>query len=188
MIPLIVDLEAEWRGGQNQALLLLKGLYERGHAAELIAAEGSSLSHRALQANICVHHVSRGMLRLPAAAKIWKALRDGRIDLVHANEAHAVTAAWLAGAPLKAPFVISRRVGYPLGKSWIAQTRYRAASCIIANSQWVADQAVASGAPQDKLRVVHEGVSIAKRISPVQRIVARHRWGIAQTVQTQAAQ
>jgi glycosyltransferase involved in cell wall biosynthesis len=178
VIPLIVDLEREWRGGQNQAFLLLKGLYERGHAAELVAAKGSSLHHRALKANICVHHVSRGMLQLPAAAKIWSTLRDGRIDLLHANEAHAVTASWLAAASYKVPLVISRRVGYPLGRSAIAQARYRAASCIIANSKWVAEQAVASGAPQEKLRVVYEGVQIPDRTSPEQRMVARHRWGI----------
>ncbi len=179
MIPLIVDLEMEWRGGQNQALLLLKGLYERGHAAELVAAKGSSLGHRARKADIRVHHVSRGMLQLSAAARIRSILREGGIELVHANEAHAVTAAWLAGAPRKAPFVISRRVGYPLGQSWIAQARYRAASCIIANSQWVAEQAVASGAPAEKLRVAYEGVVIPERTPPELRMAARHRWGVA---------
>ncbi len=177
MIPLIVDLETEWRGGQNQALLLLKGLYERGHAAELVAAEGSSLSHRASNAGICVHHVSRGLLRIPAAAKIRNLLGDGRIELVHANEAHAVTAAWLSGAHRRVPFVISRRVGYPIGKSSIARTRYNSASCILANSQWVAEQAIASGAEKDKLQIVYEGVAIPKRISPEQRLVARARWG-----------
>jgi glycosyltransferase involved in cell wall biosynthesis len=178
MIPLIVDLETEWRGGQNQALLLLKGLYERGHAAELVATKGSSLSHRALKANVCVHLVSRGMLQLPATAKIWNTLQSGRVDLVHANEAHAVTAAWLARVSSKVPFVISRRVGYPLGNSAIAQSRYRAASCIIANSQWVASQAVASGALQEKLRVVYEGVQIPERTALEARRLARHRWGI----------
>jgi glycosyltransferase involved in cell wall biosynthesis len=182
MIPLIVDLETEWRGGQNQALLLLKGLCGRGHAAELVAAKGSSLSHRALKANICVHQVSRGMLQLPAAVKIWNTLRSGRIDLIHANEAHAVTAAWLARAPSTVPFVISRRVGYPLGKSRIAQSRYRAASCIIANSHWVADQAVASGALQKKLRVVYEGVQIPKPLTLEARLLARRRWGITEHV------
>ena len=179
MIPLLVDLEMEWRGGQNQALLLLKGLYERGHAAELVAAKGSSLGHRARKANIYVHHVSRGMLQLSAAARIRSILREGRIELVHANEAHAVTAAWLAGASRKVPFVISRRVGYPLGQSWIAQARYRAASCIIANSRWVADQAIASGAPKDKLRVAYEGVVIPQGTTPQLRLAARHRWGVA---------
>jgi glycosyltransferase involved in cell wall biosynthesis len=179
MIPLIVDLEIEWRGGQNQALLLLKGLYERGHAAELVAAEGSSLSHRASNAGICVHHVSRGLLRIPAAAKIRSLLGDGRIELVHANEAHAVTAAWLGGVQRRVPFVISRRVGYPIGKGTIARARYNSASCILANSRWVAEQAAASGANPEKIQVVYEGVAIPERITLEQRLIARMRWGVS---------
>jgi glycosyltransferase involved in cell wall biosynthesis len=179
MIPLIVDLETEWRGGQNQALLLLKGLYERGHAAELVAAKGSSLSHRASNAGICVHHVSRDFLRAPAAARIWSLLRDGRIELVHANEAHGVTAAWLAGVQRSVPFVISRRVGYPIGKNPISRARYNSANCILANSQWVAEQATSSGADREKVHVVYEGVAIPKRVTPEQRLVARLRWGVS---------
>jgi glycosyltransferase involved in cell wall biosynthesis len=181
LIPLIVDLETEWRGGQNQALLLLKGLYERGHAAELLAAHGSSISHRAKKAGIHVHSVSRGLFRMRAAAKIRSLLAEGRIELVHANEAHAVTAAWLALVGKHLPFVISRRVGYPLGKSWIAQARYRAADCIMANSQWVADRAVGSGAPLEKMRVVYEGVEIPALPSTDAREVARKRWSISKS-------
>ena len=136
MIPLIVDLDTEWRGGQSQALLLLKGLYERGHAAELLTAKGSSLGRRAKRVGIYVHEVSRGMLRVPAAMKIRGLISDGRVDLLHANEAHAVTAAWLSGAHRSVPLVASRRVGYPIGKSQISQARYRAASCVVANSNF----------------------------------------------------
>ena len=178
MIPLIVDLEMEWRGGQNQVLLLLKGLYERGHAAELIAVKGSFLQHRARKEGIYIHTVSRKIMRLSAAAKIRSVLSDGRIDLIHVNESHALTGAWLAGAHRKIPLIVSRRVGYPLGKSPLASARYRAASCIIANSEWVAQQAVASGANPEKLRVVYEGVAIAARFSAEQRLVARMRWGV----------
>jgi glycosyltransferase involved in cell wall biosynthesis len=181
MIPLIVDLETEWRGGQNQAVLLLKGLYERGHAAELIAVKGSSLQHRARKEGIYVHTVSRKIMRLSAAAKIRSVLSDGRVDLIHVNESHALTAAWLAGAHRKIPLIISRRVGYPLGKSLLARARYRAASCIIANSQWVAEQAAASGADPGKLRVVYEGVAIPARVTAEQRSVARMRWGVNDT-------
>lgn len=182
MIPLLVDLETEWRGGQNQALLLLKGLYERGHAAELVAAHGSSLSHRAKKLGIYVHGVSRGAFRLPAAAMIRSLLVDGRIELVHANEAHAVTAAWLALTNKNIPFVISRRVGYPLSKSWIAKARYRKADCILANSQWVADQMAACGAPREKLRVVHEGAEVPPLKTAAQRAEARQRWGVPEGV------
>lgn len=176
MIPLIVDLETEWRGGQNQALLLLKGLYERGHAAELLTAHGSSLGHRAKKLGIYVHTVSRGMFRLRAASKIRSLLADGRIELIHANEAHAVTAVWLAISNRHLPFVVSRRVGYPLGQSWIAKARYRRADSIVANSQWVADQAAESGAPRKKLRVVFEGAEVPPLLTAAQRAEARRHW------------
>jgi glycosyltransferase involved in cell wall biosynthesis len=182
VIPLLVDLEKEWRGGQNQALLLLKGLYERGHAAELVAAQGSSLGHRAKKLGIYVHSVSRGAFRLAAALKIRSLLAESRIELVHANEAHAVTAAWLALANNNLPLVVSRRVGYPLSKSWLAQSRYRRADCIVANSQWVADQAVASGAPREKLRVIYEGAEIPELLNAAQRVQARQRWNVPEGV------
>jgi glycosyltransferase involved in cell wall biosynthesis len=181
VIPLIVDLETEWRGGQNQALLLLKGLYERGHAAELVATHGSSLSHRAKKHGIYVHSVSRRLRRLSAAVTIRSILADGRVDIVHANEAHAVTAAWLAIRNHAIPFAVSRRVGFPLSPGWLAQTRYRRADCILANSQWVAEQAAASGAPKEKLRVVYEGVEIPVPPTPAEKQSARKRWSLGET-------
>src|SRR5258708_370054 len=56
---LLVDLETEWRGGQNPALLLLKGLRARGHSAELGAPVGSALQQRARAAGIPVPAGSR---------------------------------------------------------------------------------------------------------------------------------
>jgi glycosyltransferase involved in cell wall biosynthesis len=177
--PLIVDLEIAWRGGQNQALLLLKGLCDLGHAPELLAAEHSGLGERTQALGIPVHFVSRGGFRLPAARKIRALLRTGKFDLVHANEAHAVSAAWLARAHKHVPFVVSRRVGYPIGKSRISRARYDAATKIIANSQWVARQAADSGAPQDKIVVVHEGAAIPVPFTPEQKRDARRRWNVA---------
>ena len=186
MKVLLVDLETEWRGGQNQALLLLRGLRERGHEAELLTADASALGERARAAAIPVHSSSRGLFRLPAAQKIRGILRRGKFDIVHANEAHAVTAVWLALKRSReasgVPFVISRRVGYPLGKGRIAQARYRAARQIVANSKWVAEQAAASGAPREKITVVYEGAEIPPRFSTDQRERARSRWGISASV------
>jgi len=182
---LLVDLETEWRGGQNQALLLLKGLRDRGHEAELVAANSSALGERARAAGIAVHLTSRGFFRVPAAQKIRSLLRSGKFDLVHANEAHAVTAVWLAlwrlNETSRVPFVISRRVGYPIGKGSVAQARYRTAARIVANSKWVAEQAAASGAPREKLSVVYEGAEIPPRFTAEQRQRARARWGVSQS-------
>jgi len=178
MRVLLADLEPAWRGGQNQALLILKGLVERGHETELVAAVGSALGTRAAAIGIRVHFVSRGMLRIPAARKIRKLLDAGRFDIVHANEAHAVSAAWLARAHRSAQLVISRRVGYPIQKGKIARARYAAAAQIVANSNWVAEQAAASGTTPAKLTVVHEGVEIPPRRNKEQRAASRVRWRI----------
>jgi len=179
VIPLIVDLETEWRGGQNQALLLLKGLYERGHAAELLAARGSALSQRARKAGIYVHSVPRRMLRLAAARKIRSLLSDGRFDLLHANEAHALTAAWLAGAHRQLPLLSSRRIAFPLQRNWISWARFRALDRFVANSRDVARSLVESGFPAERIAIVNEGVEIPERVSAQERNAARKRWGVA---------
>lgn len=179
MIPLLVDLETEWRGGQNQFLLLLKGLYERGHAAELLAATGSELGSRATKAGICVHYASRNWLRVAAALMIRRLLRDGRIDLVHVNESHALSAAWLANAHRRMPLLVARRVGFPLGSSYFSRARFNAAARIVASSKWIADQAVLSGAPRDKVTVIYEGVQAVQRPDDAQRRSDRARWGIS---------
>ncbi len=178
MKPLLVDLETEWRGGQNQALLLLKGLRERGHRAELVAVEGSALAERAQELGVRVHTARSWLQRWRARRAVRYALEETQISVVHANEAHAATAVWLARAHRRAPVVISRRVGYPLSRSAFAQARYRAARRIIANSQWVAEQAVASGAARENVSVVHEGVEIPALPGPEVRRTARERWGI----------
>ncbi len=179
MKALLVDLETAWRGGQNQALLILKGLRGRGHEAELVAARGSALGERAQENGVRVHFVSRGLFRVPAAWKVRELVSGGGFDLVHANEAHAVSAAWLAGAHKRIPFLISRRVGYPIGKSRASRARYEAAARIIANSKWVAEQAANSGAPRGKITVVYEGAEIPPLFTDTQRRAARSRWGIS---------
>jgi glycosyltransferase involved in cell wall biosynthesis len=61
----------------------------------------------------------------------------------------------------------------------LAQARYEAAARIVANSQWVANQAAASGAAKEHLTVVYEGAEIPPLFSREQRETARRRWGIA---------
>ncbi|MEQ1352817.1 MAG: glycosyltransferase family 4 protein [Candidatus Acidiferrum sp.] len=177
---LFVDLETEWRGGQNQALLLLTALNARGDTAELVAVEGSALGRRAAAKRVKVHFVGEYAARVLAAAKIFQQTQNRAFDVVHANEAHAVTAAWLAGAQRRAVFLISRRVGYPLSKGRVALARYKAAQRIIAISQWVAERLAASGAPEEKLVVIYEGVEVRALPDAEARKRARVRWGVAE--------
>jgi glycosyltransferase involved in cell wall biosynthesis len=180
MIPLMVDLETEWRGGQSQMLLLLKGLYERGHAAELIAVQGSPLAHRARKENIYVHSIPRKLMRLRTVARIRSVMADGRVDLVHVNEGHALTAAWLAGAQNRAPLLSSRRIGFPLKDNWVSKQRYAALTKFVANSNTVAQSLVNSGFPAERIAIVNEGVEIPDLVQMEEHRLARKKWGVAE--------
>jgi L-malate glycosyltransferase len=179
MIPLMVDLETEWRGGQNQALLTAKGMLERGHDAQLVAIRDSPLARRAAQAGIQVHEVGTRAKRWRAALLLRKLLSENKFDVVHANEPHALTAAWFAGAHKRVPVVASRRVAYPLQANAIARNRYWATSRILAVSRFVAASVVGSGIPADKVEVVYEGVEVPSIPTPQARERARQRWDVA---------
>jgi glycosyltransferase involved in cell wall biosynthesis len=175
---LLVDLETEWRGGQNQALLLLKGLQARGHAAELVAPLAGELQKRACAAGIPVHAVARHFLRARAAAEISRLTKTQNYSIVHVNEPHALTAAWLARAHRRAPLLVSRRVGYPISRNWFARLRYDAAARIVAISRWSAERVIRSGIAESKLAIVYEGIEIPARPSGEQRAQARARWRV----------
>ncbi len=176
LTTLHLDLGRDWRGGQGQALLLMQGLQGRGHGAELIAIEGSPLAQKALAAGIRVHAVSPRAPRLRAAALLWKLLGQGRLRVVHCHDAHALTAAWLAGAHRRATLVVSRRLAYPLSRSPWGLARYRSARTIVAVSRFVRESVLASGLPPAQVEVVYDGVAVPSLPSPDERTAARRHW------------
>lgn len=180
MTPLCVDLEPEWRGGQNQALLTLRGLRARGHPAELLALRERPLAHRAQAEGIPVHGVGRRAARLQAALLLRQLLARRHFDLVHANEPDALTATWLAGAHRRVPVVVSRRVGFPLQSNPIARARYHAAQRIIAVSRFVADRVIASGIAAERVDIIHDGTEVPPLPSAQARRQARQRWNIGE--------
>ena len=107
MRPLLIELNRDFRGGQHQALVLLQGLLARGHAAELVTVRDSLLAIRAREAGAIVHPVSARGRRLSAALVLRRLLLKQEVDIVHANEPHALTAAWLSGAHRFVPLVAS---------------------------------------------------------------------------------
>jgi L-malate glycosyltransferase len=177
--PLVIDLGRDYRGGQHQALLLLQGLLARGHTPELITIQDSLLALRAKDSGILVHGVYVGLRRLDAALQIRHFVHGHHFDIVHANEPHALTAAWLARAHRRVPLVASRRVIFPLSRGAISLARYRASASIIAVSRCVANAVTASGIPADKLKLIPDGVVIPPARSAANREAARRSLGIA---------
>jgi glycosyltransferase involved in cell wall biosynthesis len=180
MRVLYVDLEREWRGGQSQALLTLRGLRERGHEVELLAARDSPLSARATKAGVAVHEVPRFGLRAWAAGAMRRLIDTGRLDVVHLNEPHALTAAWLAGAHGRFPLLLSRRIGFPLQRNAVSRARYQAVTRFVANSKDVAQSLIDSGIAAERISIVNEGVEILPSPTVEQRSSARKYWGVSE--------
>jgi glycosyltransferase involved in cell wall biosynthesis len=180
MRVLYADLEREWRGGQSQALLTLRGLVRAKHQVELVAAEGAELARRAAQAGITVHLSSRLGLRGWAARSIARLFAQAgeQFALAHLNEPHALTAAWLAGLHRRMPLLLSRRIGFPLQQNRISQVRFRAVERFVANSEDVALSLVKSGVARERISIVNEGVRIPELPNAEVRVRARKRWGV----------
>ena len=175
---LYVDLEREWRGGQSQALLTVRGLRALGHDAQLLSVQDSPLARRAETAGITVHNVGKSARQIGAALLLHKLLAKQNYDVLHANEPHALTAAGLAGTQKKVPIVLSRRVAYPLSRGGLAGKRYQIPQRVIAISHFVEQSVLNSGIPLEKLAVVYEGVDIPSPPTPEARQHARQRWGV----------
>jgi glycosyltransferase involved in cell wall biosynthesis len=174
-----VDLGEQWRGGQNQALLLIEGLRSRGQGAELAALRGGLLAERCRAGGIPVHLVDHPGSRFHAARLLGKLL-DGQpgYQIVHCHDAHGLTAAWVARAHKRAAVVASRRVAYPLSRNRWALGRYRCARRIVAVSRFVAESAIASGMPPELVEVIYDGVETPPRPSPEDRRRARRPWNL----------
>lgn len=181
MKTLHVDLGRTWRGGQSQALLLLRGLRARGHEAELLTLNNSPLSHRARAAGISVHTVATQAAGLRAALRLHRLLAAQRFRVLHVHDAHSLTAAWLAGAHHHTSVVASRRVVYPLRKGPLARARYLSARRILAVSHFVAQSAIASGLPPDRVEVIHDGVELPPPRTAAARRQARQRWNAGES-------
>jgi hypothetical protein len=105
-------------------------------------------------------------------------IAGGRFEIVHLNEPHALTAAWLAKAHHRLPLLLSRRIGFPLQKNFVSQSRHRAVERFVANSKDVAQSLVDSGIAVRRISIVNEGVEIAALPTIEERNSARKHWGI----------
>lgn len=154
----IASTQSLWHGGEKQAALLAEGIQRHGHRCTILARDGGEFARR-LQGNLDVRTFSnRG--RSPRALRdIRRTLRELKPDVLHSNDAHALTAVGVAGLGLRIPVrVVARRVDFPLR----SVSRYRLlANGLICVSTSVAGICAAAGIPESNLHVVHDGVEPA---------------------------
>jgi hypothetical protein len=161
-----LDSGREMRGGQYQALRLHRGLTEAGHKSLLLARENSPLLAAAGQA--CLPCDVMRPLRLPLLSR--------RFDLVHAHDAHSHT---LAALWSRVPFVVSRRVAFPVRTSAASRWKYRRAARYLAVSRYVAAQLRVAGISDSRIAVVYDGVAVPLEPSRGSAIFVPSRKGVA---------
>jgi glycosyltransferase involved in cell wall biosynthesis len=174
-----LDTRPDWRGGQHQILMTLRGLRERGHDAQLMTRRGSPLEQRATAERFPVHTFPPRPVRLNAFLCLREILDQQRFDVVHAHDPHALSAAWLARVHWRGALVVSRRVAYPLSRGWPALARYKAAHRVIAVSKFVAKSVTNAGIDANRVGVVYDGVEIPPAVTAEMRSAARRRWKVA---------
>ena len=146
MLILHIDTGAGMRGGQWQALYLLRGLAASGIGVRLLAPANSPLLQAAL-----AQHLDARPLGLRA---LFKAASG--VDLIHAHDAHAHTLALFTSKPL----VVSRRVAYPVGRSLASKWKYARAAHFIAVSECVRRVLLDAGVDSGRISLVYDGVAI----------------------------
>jgi glycosyltransferase involved in cell wall biosynthesis len=92
-----------------------------------------------------------------------------RADITHAHDARSHTwAATLSACPL----VVSRRVAFPVGQSFLSKWKYRRAERYLAVSEHVKRTLVEAEVPERKISVVYDGVDLPQKFGYGERIVA----------------
>src|SRR5580700_7821713 len=142
------------RGGQWQALYLMRGLAAAGHQVRLLAPAGSPLLEKALE-KVSEKALSDQIDAHPLRVAALRSATSG-VHLIHAHDARAHTLALLGGKPV----AVSRRVAFPVRRGLGSRWKYARAAHYIAVSRCVKQTLTDSGIAPERITVVYDGVPI----------------------------
>lgn len=159
-----IDTARTWRGGQNQALLTVKGLRALGHPTMLVAHPEGELRRRAPQDTDLVPLAPRFEIDFHAAWKLARIIRAFNPSLLHAHDPHGVALAALAlgfRMPWPPPLLVaSRRVDFKLAGHALSRAKYRQVDRFVCASGAIARILEHGGVEPDRIVTVHEGVDL----------------------------
>jgi glycosyltransferase involved in cell wall biosynthesis len=170
---LAVDLGPHRRGGQRQTALVCADLARRGQEVRLAALPGSPLLHDV--ADLAREIPTLSVVAIPSGSEasprvllsLRHAVREFRPDVVYAGDARGHGALFFSGASRHVPLVVHRRVVFAPGRNPFSRMKYGAVDRFWAVSDAVVSALVHAGVPQDRIRIVPDGLSPeAFRASP----------------------
>jgi hypothetical protein len=156
MRVLQVDSGREMRGGQWQVLQLHAGL---GADSVLLCRAGGPLMEQCRSRGLRAEALSIGSL----------ASRSREADITHVHDARSHTWAACVGC---SGLIVSRRVAFPIGDSWLSGWKYARPDHYVAVSEHVRSILLSAGVPDSKVSVVYDGVDIPPAAADGVNIVA----------------
>jgi glycosyltransferase involved in cell wall biosynthesis len=167
-----IDAGKEWRGGQRQALFLVRELQSEGYPVRLVVQPESPLHQKAAAAGLAVSPLRmKGEFDPFAVLRLGREMKKHHCQLAHFHDAHAVTigAAAAQRANVRLRF-ISRRVVFPLKRNSLVFRKYtKDVDAIIAISKGVKRIMVDSGIPSSLIHVIPSGIDF----SPFEEVASR---------------
>lgn len=160
MNVLHINEQRGWRGGEQQASYLVRGLAQRGHTVAIAGRPGSAFleSDHGVDNLIRVAAPMRSEFDPMSAWILAKAIRRHEIDIIHAHTSHAHTHACLARMlARRGKVVVSRRVDFPPRKGMMNRWKYSMPDRVVAVSNFIAGVMREYGYDESKLDVVHSG-------------------------------
>lgn len=176
-----VDTGREYRGGQRQVVLLIRGLLAAGHPVALAAPPDAPIwneveEHRDLQRLTVPFH---GEFSWRAAWQLRRTIRAGHWDLLHTHTAHGIGAAQFARwSVADLPLVAHRRVDFPLRRHRLARLKAGWPDHWIAVAPGVARQLRVDGIAADRISVVESALDPARLVTTRSRREVRAALGI----------
>jgi glycosyltransferase involved in cell wall biosynthesis len=167
-----VDPEKNWGGGEAQVLGLLSYLAEKGHSNYLLTHPQGRLYQRSEKLKIrALPLVVRNDLDLRSVPAVRRLIRDERFDIVHLHtkRAHALSL-WFPRGRVRPKYVVTRRMDYPEARNWYQRCLYnRRVDAVVAISQTIADQLIASGVERKNIRVIYSGIDAGRFSGALER-------------------
>lgn len=157
-----LDTGRTWRGGQAQALLLMRALAKRGHAQLLLAPAGPLLERARAEGFHAERWDTHGEIDPWATWRARRILAAARPDVAHAHSAHAhalgVPAARWARVPA---VVVSRRVDFKVRTNPFSRWKYAMpVDRYLCISEGVRQAMLASGVAPERMRIVPSGIDL----------------------------
>ena len=176
-----LDTGEDLRGGQQQLLILARGLAGRGHKQLIVSIDGTPLEGRARREGFRVFGLPR---HDPAGAhgifQLRQLLLAEPFQILHAHDGKGQTLSWLASLGMNVVRVASRRVTFAPPRRIDTRLKYgRTCDAVIAVSGFIKRLLVDAGLPESRIEIIPDGVDIPEQLPDAAiRARVRSEWQI----------